>query len=55
MVLQNKGYIPLIKWKKTNLRKTGSLQKEVFPQQLSELVSKLQEKGSENVINGFAK
>ena len=44
----------LIKWK-TDCHKTGNLQKEVFPRILNELVSKLQEKGSENVMNGFAK
>ena len=45
----------LIKWKKTDRRKTGSLQREVFPQLLNKLVSKLQEKGSENLMNSFAK
>ena len=45
----------LIKFNKTDHQKTGSLQKEVFPQLLNELVLKLQEKGSENLMNGFAK
>ena len=45
----------LIRFNKTDHQKTGSLQKEVFPQLLNELVSKLQEKGSENLMNGFAK
>ena len=45
----------MIKWKKTDGRKTGFLQKEVFPRLLNELVSKLQEKDSENVMNDFVK
>ena len=41
-------------WKKTDCHKTGSLQ-EIFPRLLNELVSKLLEKGAENIMNGFAK